>query len=76
MKKQTITRIINRYDLLEGYYVEVFEEEGLKNYWLCRDGYGEKVYMFGSFDLDENEEEIIEANAADYVETCKEYFID
>ena len=76
MKKYQKT--ITVYELDGGFFVEVCKEDDVVEFFLCHKNYGVKSHMFGLFNCDsETEEQILEANAEDYMNIYKaEYFDD
>lgn len=74
MKKYQKT--ITVYELPDGFKVEVHRDEELSEFYISHKSYGIKMQMSGLCGCDtETEEQILEANAEDYMNIYKaEYF--
>lgn len=70
MKKSTYTT--TRFDVGDGFYVEVSPNGEMFEFVLCMENYGIKDFMFGLYKKDcpeEMWEEIIEGNVEDYIDS-------
>ena len=63
------------YEFNKNYFVEVFVEENVVEFWLCRKEYGIKKYMFGLLKDDLKDEQdiidIINANIKEHISYYK-----
>lgn len=75
MKKYQKT--ITVYELHDDFMVEVHRDKELSEFYLYHKAYGIKMLMFGLCDCDKaTEEQIIEANAEDYMNVYTEAYVD
>ena len=75
MKKYQKT--ITVYELHDDFMVEVHRDKELTDFYIYHKAYGIKMLMFGLCDCDaETEEQILEANAEDYMTIYKAEYCD
>lgn len=69
-------KVVARYHYKHGYFVEVSQENSViagRDYWLCRQNHGKKMYMFSSpFRNEKHEENLIVDHILDCVKKYEE----
>ena len=77
MKLTSIGKVIETYEIENGFYLDIQEKKDTLEFYIYHKDYGIKMLMFGLCNYDASEqEEILYANAPRYMDIYKDEYMD